>query len=251
MSSPDPLPADAPLLSVIVPVYNEAETVAALLERVLAVELPMQVIVVDDGSTDGSRDIVARLAAEHPEVEHVCHEANSGKGAAVHTGIAHARGRWTIIQDADLEYDPAEFPRLIAAAEEHGVRVVYGSRILGSSNRSYRCYYWGGRLVSLVASILYGRWITDEPTCYKLFDTALLQGLRLRENGFGFCAEATAMVCRLGERIIEVPISYHPRSMEEGKKIRWTDGLEAVWILLRHRVARSPARRAGDGLGKA
>jgi len=248
--SPDALPADTPLLSVIVPVYNEAETVAELLGRVLAVELPMQVIVVDDGSTDGSRDIVARFAAEHPEIEHVCHEANSGKGAAVHTGIAHARGRWTIIQDADLEYDPAEFPRLIAAAEERGVRVVYGSRIRGSRSKSYHRYYWGGRLVSLVASILYGQWITDEATCYKLFDTALLQSLPLRENGFGFCAEATAMVCRLGERIVEAPISYHPRSMEEGKKIRWIDGLGAVWILLRQRFARGPSRGADDGLGK-
>ena len=242
MSCADDHDGDAPRLSVIVPVYNEAGTVAELLERVLAVPLSKQIVVVDDGSTDGSREIVQRFVVEHPEVEHVCHEGNRGKGAAVHTGIAHARGRWTIVQDADLEYDPTEFPRLIAAAEEHGVRVVYGSRILGSSNRSYRCYYWGGRLVSLVASILYGRWITDEPTCYKLFDTALLQGLRLRENGFGFCAEATAMVCRLGERIVEVPISYHPRSMEEGKKIRWTDGLEALWVLVKYRFAKITPR---------
>ena len=246
MPSPDALPADTPLLSVIVPVYNEAETAAELLGRVLAVPLSMQVIVVDDGSTDGSRDIVARFAAEHPEVEHVCHEANSGKGAAVHTGIAHARGRWTIIQDADLEYDPGEFPRLIAAAEEHGARVVYGSRILGGREMSYSRYYWGGRLVSLFASVLYGQWITDEATCYKLFDTALLQSLPLRDTGFGFCAEATAMVCRLGERIVEVPISYHPRSMEEGKKIRWSDGLEALWVLVKYRFARIPSPRASD-----
>ena len=248
MPSSDALPADTPLLSVIVPVYNEAETVAELLERVLAVELPMQVIVVDDGSTDGSRDIVARFAAEQPEVEHVCHEANQGKGAAVRTAIPRARGRYTIVQDADLEYDPAEYGKLLAAAEEHGARVVYGSRIRGSRNRSYRRYYWGGRLVSLVVSVLYGRWITDEPTCYKLFDTALLQSLPLREDGFGFCPEATAMVCRLGERIVEVPISYHPRSMGEGKKIRWTDGIEALWTLLKLRFARvSPPRRTGNG----
>ncbi len=229
-----------PELTVIVPVYNEADTVVELLERVLAVELPMQIIAVDDGSTDGSRALIDQFAREHPEVELVCHGANRGKGAAVRTAIPRARGRWTIIQDADLEYDPNEYGKLLATAEEHGVRVVYGSRILGSPNRSYRRYYWGGRLVSLAASIIYGQWITDEPTCYKLFDTALLQSLPLREDGFGFCAEATAMVCRLGERIVEVPISYHPRSIEQGKKIRWTDGLAAVWILLKHRFACAP-----------
>lgn len=231
-----------PELTVIVPVYNEADTVVELLERVLAVELPMQIIAVDDGSTDGSRALIDQFAREHPEVELVCHGAKRGKGAAVRTAIPRARGRWTIIQDADLEYDPNEYGKLLAAAEEHGVRVVYGSRILGSPNRSYRRYYWGGRLVSLAASIIYGQWITDEPTCYKLFDTALLQSLPLREDGFGFCAEATAMVCRLGERIVEVPISYHPRSIEQGKKIRWTDGLAAVWILLKHRFAHVRAR---------
>jgi len=232
----------APELTVIVPVYNEADTVVELLERVLATSVSKQVIAVDDGSTDGSREIIERFAGEHPEVELVCHDANRGKGAAVRTAIPRASGRYTIVQDADLEYDPADYGTLLAAAREQGARVVYGSRILGSRNRSYHRYYWGGRFVSLVASILYGRWITDEPTCYKLFDTALLQSLPLREEGFGFCAEATAMVCRLGERILEVPISYHPRSIEQGKKIRWTDGLAAVWILLKHRFAHVRAR---------
>ena len=197
-----------------------------------------QVVVVDDGSTDGTREELRRFAEAHPDVELAFHEANRGKGAAIRTGIARARGRHTIIQDADLEYAPSDYVPLLAAAAEHGVRVVYGSRILGGQPYSYRRFYWGGRLVSLAATLLYGRRITDEPTCYKLFDTALLQSLPLREDRFGFCPEVTALVCRRGERIVEVPIHYAPRSVAEGKKIRWQDGLEALWILLRHRFTR-------------
>ncbi len=197
-----------------------------------------QVVVVDDGSRDGSRAELERFAQAHPEVELVFHKVNQGKGAAIHTGVAHARGAYTIIQDADLEYDPGDFAKLLAVARERGARVVYGSRILGGQPFSYRSFYWGGRLVSLVASVLYWQRITDEPTCYKLFDTALLKSLPLREKGFGFCPEATALVCRRGVRIVEVPIRYAPRSVKEGKKIRWTDGLEAIWILLKHRFKR-------------
>jgi len=205
--------------------------------------------VVDDASTDGSREVVRELAAEHSEVQLLCHETNKGKGAALHTGIARARGRWTIIQDADLEYDPQDFTKLIAAAEERGARVVYGSRVKGGRKVSYCLFYWGGRLVSLVASVLYGQWLTDEPTCYKLFETALLKSLPLREAGFGFCAEVTAFVRRLGERIIEVPISYHPRGFNEGKKIKWTDGLRAIWLLLKHRFTRLELREPHTGQG--
>ncbi|MBM4035489.1 MAG: glycosyltransferase family 2 protein [Planctomycetes bacterium] len=225
-----------PELTVIVPVYNEEATVTRLLERVAAVPLSKQVVVVDDGSRDGSRAAIEGFVKAHPEVELVVHERNRGKGAAIRTGLARARGAYTIIQDADLEYEPEDFLRLLAAAREQRARVVYGSRILARQPRSYRRYYWGGRLVSLAASLLYWRRITDEPTCYKLFDTALLKSLPLREDGFGFCPEATALVCRRGERIVEVPIRYAPRSMAEGKKIRWTDGLKAVWILLKLRV---------------
>lgn len=209
-----------------------------LLERVLAAAPAKQVVVVDDGSTDGSREAVQSFARCHPEVELILHDANRGKGAAIRTGLARARGAYTIIQDADLEYDPADYERLLAAARERGARVVYGSRILGRQPASYCRYYWGGRLVSLVASILYGQRVTDEPTCYKLFDTALLRSLPLREDGFGFCPEVTALVCRRGERIVEVPIRYSPRSIAEGKKIRWRDGLRAIWILLKHRFGR-------------
>ncbi|HUT33372.1 MAG TPA: glycosyltransferase family 2 protein [Planctomycetota bacterium] len=209
-----------------------------LLERVLAVPVTKQVVVVDDGSKDGSRAALERFAQAHPEVELAFHEVNRGKGAAIRTGVGRARGAYTIIQDADLEYDPCDFERLLAVARERGARVVYGSRILARQPYSYRRYYWGGRLVSLVASLLYGQRITDEPTCYKLFETELLKSLPLREDGFGFCPEVTALVCRRGERIVEVPIHYAPRSKQEGKKIRWTDGIEAVWILLKHRFKR-------------
>ncbi|MFP4057165.1 MAG: glycosyltransferase family 2 protein [Candidatus Brocadiia bacterium] len=229
---------DAPQLTVIVPVLNEAGTVGRLLERVVAVPVPKQVVVVDDGSTDGSREAVAAFAAEHPEVELVCHEHNRGKGAAVRTALARARGRYTIVQDADLEYDPQDYPRLLDAARREGVRVVYGSRVLGRQPISYRRFYWGGRLLSLLASVLYGRRITDEATCYKLFETELLRDLPLREDGFGFCPEATALVCRRGERIVEVPIRYTPRSIAEGKKIRWVDGLRAIWLLVKLRFSR-------------
>lgn len=236
--TPEPCDARAPTLSVLVPLYNEADTVEELLRRVLSTGLCQEIIVVDDGSGDESAAVVERFAEQHPEVQLVRHEANRGKGAAVRTGIARARGEYTIIQDADLEYDPADIAKLLAVAEEQGARVVYGSRILGGKARSSQRYYWGGRLVSLATSLLYGQRITDEPTCYKLFKTPLLKSLPLREDGFGFCAEATAMVCRLGERIVEVPISYQPRSMAEGKKIRWTDGLRAIWLLLKHRFRR-------------
>jgi glycosyltransferase involved in cell wall biosynthesis len=230
-----------PQISVIVPLFNEAHTVEELLLELLATGLDVQIIVVDDGSTDGSADTVERLESEHPAIELIRHESNRGKGAAVRTGIAHARGEYTIVQDADLEYDPQDIGRLLEVAEAEGANVVYGSRILGGRARSYSRYYWGGRLVSLVATLLYGQRITDEPTCYKLFRTDLLQSLPLREDGFGFCAEATAEVCRRGERIREVPIAYHPRSMAEGKKIRWTDGVRAIWLLLKHRFAKRPA----------
>lgn len=231
--------AAVPELSVIVPMYNEAATVGEVLERLAALPLRVQIVVVDDGSTDGSRGIVERLAQGRPEVELVCHEANRGKGAAVRTGLARARGAYTVVQDADLEYDPGDLVRLVQAAQREGASVVYGSRIRGHSAASYRSFYWGGRLVSLVASILYGQWITDEPTCYKLFRTDLLRSLPLREDGFGFCAEATALVLRRGHRIREVPVSYHPRSFQQGKKIRWTDGVRAIWILLKHRFGKA------------
>ena len=235
----DETQAPRPTLTVIVPLYNERATVAESLGRVLEAAPPdKQVIVVDDGSTDGSIEAVETFVVDHPDVTLLRHEANRGKGAAIRTAIRHAAGRYTIIQDADLEYDPADYAKLLAAAEREGVRVVYGSRIRGGSRPSHWRYYLGGRLVSLVTSLLYLTWITDEPTCYKLFDTELLKSLPLRVDGFGFCPEVTAQVLKRGERIVEVPISYAPRRIADGKKIRWHDGLDALWILLKQRFTR-------------
>ena len=228
-----------PLLTVIVPVFNERATVIQSLERVLAAQPPdKQVLVVDDGSTDGTVEALEAFAAEHPDLTLLRHERNRGKGAAIRTAIPHATGRFTIIQDADLEYDPADYATLLDAAKHEGVRVVYGSRILGHSRPSHWRYYLGGRLVSLITSLLYRVKITDEPTCYKLFDTEVLRSLPLRQDGFGFCPEATALVLKRGERIVEVPISYAPRRIADGKKIRWHDGLKAIWILLKHRFTK-------------
>jgi glycosyltransferase involved in cell wall biosynthesis len=223
-------------LSIIIPVYNEEKTLEALLGRIRNVQLSadMEIIVVDDGSADGTGAMVKRLEARG-EITACFHEKNQGKGAAVRTGIEKASGDILLIQDGDLEYDPADYPKLIQPIIDKKTRVVYGSRILGSDRRSYHRYYWGGRFLSLLANLIYGIQITDEPTCYKVFDADLLKNLELESRGFEFCPEVTAKVSRLGEQILEVPIFYSPRSIEEGKKIRWTDGVIAVWTLFRYR----------------
>ncbi|MDY6851431.1 MAG: glycosyltransferase family 2 protein [Thermodesulfobacteriota bacterium] len=229
-----------PTLTIIIPAYNERETILDILDRVRAVNVDKEIIVVDDGSVDGTADLL-RSASSRPETRVLFHERNQGKGAAIRTGLAKARGRYTIIQDADLEYDPQDYIRLLAPLLEGRARVVYGSRILGAGQiRSYNRYYWGGRFVSLVTNILYGSRLTDEPTCYKVFETWVLKDLNLTATGFEFCPEVTAKVIRAGLSILEVPISYQPRSFEQGKKIRPRDGLIAVWFLLKHRFSPRP-----------
>jgi len=234
----DGAPALSVRLSVIVPAYNERETVIPLLKKVLAVELATQVIVVDDGSTDDSAELLDEFARKHPQVTVLRHERNRGKGAAIRTALSHATGEVVVIQDADLEYDPQDFPRLLAPIRRGEAEVVYGSRVRGRTPMSYLRYYLGGRLVSLVASILYGRWITDEPTCYKMVRRELLAGIDLESEGFEFCPEVTAKLLRGGARYVEVPIRYYPRSIHEGKKIRARDGLIAIWTLLKLRFCR-------------
>ncbi|MGD2143465.1 MAG: glycosyltransferase family 2 protein [Anaerolineae bacterium] len=227
-------------ISVIVPVYNEAETVGRVVKRVQAVEIQgyeQEIVVVNDGSTDGTYDVLERIASRWPEsVIVVHHEQNRGKGAAIRTALGHVTGEIVITQDADLEYDPEEYPRLLALFEDPAVQVVYGSRNLRDNPRSSWRYYWGGRLVSWVANLLYGSDLTDEATGYKLFRTELLRSLDLRADGFEFCPEVTGKVLGRGIRIYEIPISYQPRSFEEGKKIGWRDGVKAVWTLLKHRL---------------
>ncbi len=225
----------APLLSVIVPCYNERPTVAELLRRVRAVPIDKEIIVVDDCSTDGSRDIVASLAQEWPEIRHIIQPANQGKGAALRRGIQEARGDIVLIQDADLEYEPNEYPRLIQPILDGDADVVYGSRFEGYPRRVMM--YWhtlGNRFLTFLSNATTNLNLTDMETCYKVFRRDVIQSLHLRSNRFGFEPEVTAKIARRGYRIYEVPISYHGRDYWEGKKINWKDGVSAVWTILRH-----------------
>jgi glycosyltransferase involved in cell wall biosynthesis len=220
---------------VLIPVYNERATLEALLDRVLAVPVDKEVIVVDDGSTDGTRDVLADLARRRP-ITALFHERNRGKGAAIRTALARARGEITIIQDGDLEYDPEDFPRVIAPIVRGESNVAYGSRYMEHRNDlPFTHYKLAVLLLTWLSNTLYGTRITDEATCYKAFRTSLLKDLPLRCERFEFCPEVTARVAKRGERIVEVPISYHFRTRAEGKKIGWGDGLEAFATLLRYR----------------
>ena len=228
-------------LSIIVPFYNEEPTLEAILDRVWAVALPevdKELVLVNDGSTDDSLAVARRWVARHPgDVRVLSFAENHGKGHAVIAGLEAATGDVLIIQDADLEYDPRDYRRILARFADPGVKVVYGSRILGSRNRSYSRYYWGGRLLSLAASLLYGVHLTDEPTCYKAIRRDVLDRLCLTSTGFEFCPEITAKIILLGYRIHEVPIHYYPRGFEKGKKIRPWDGIVALWTLVRYRFS--------------
>jgi glycosyltransferase involved in cell wall biosynthesis len=227
-----------PVLTVLIPVYNEVGTLDELLRRVLAVPCDKQVVVVNDGSTDGS-DVVLRGWANCSRIEVWEHERNRGKGAAIRTGLARARGRYTIIQDADLEYDPADYPTLLEPLLTGRAEVVYGSRYLGHSGWAVRrgaLLRWGVGGLNLCVRLLYGKCVTDEATCYKVFPTALLHSLDLQSEGFDFCPEVTAKVCRLGIGIYEVPIRYRPRTRTEGKKLRIRDGWAALRALWRWRT---------------
>lgn len=225
-------------LSIIVPAYNEAATIGEVLRRVFAVKLDaeLEVIVVDDGSTDATATEVARTGSP---VLLILLGRNQGKGAAVRKGIERATGDIILIQDADNEYDPNDYPRLIEPIASGNSEVVYGSRILCKSNtRSYNRFYWGGRLLSWWTNLLYGSHITDEPTGYKVFRCGVLKGIELSSKGFEFCPEVTAKLLKKGIGITEVPISYVPRSVEEGKKIKWTDGVIALWVLFKLRFTK-------------
>ena len=220
-------------LSVLIPVFNERLTIATALERVLREDIVSQVIVVDDGSSDGTREILREMEPMDPRVEVLFHDRNRGKGAALRTAIGRATAPIVIIQDADLEYDPADFKAVIEPIAKGECNVVYGSRVLHPDNTypldSFRI---GSFAVTQVANLLYRAGLTDEPTCYKAFRTTLLQSLPLEADGFEFCPEVTAWVRKRGETIVEVPIRYAKRSVAEGKKIRWHDGVTALWTLL-------------------
>ncbi|MFA5644881.1 MAG: glycosyltransferase family 2 protein [Candidatus Ratteibacteria bacterium] len=224
-------------LSVIIPVYNEKETISSLIQQVQAVAVDKEIIIVDDGSKDGTSEVLKKIASLHSpkDLKVIFMEKNSGKGSAIRRGIKEVNGDIIIIQDADLEYDPFEYPKLIEPIVEGKTSVVYGSRILGSRAKSSWSFYLGGRVLSLLANLLYNARITDEPTCYKVFKAEILKEIPLTCTGFEFCPEVTAKVRKAGYRIMEVPISYYPRKISEGKKIRLKDGLIAIWTLLKLR----------------
>lgn len=223
-------------LTVVMPVYNERATLRTALGRLLAVEMPLptEVLVVDDGSTDGCLDTIADLA-ESGAVRVVRQPINQGKGAALVRGFAEATGDLLTVLDADLEYDPADFPGLMKPILEGETRVVYGARSYGGHAAYSFWFVLGNKLLALAASMLFDAWLTDIETCLKVAPTALWRQVDIRSKGFGIEAEVTAKFLRMGERIFEGPISYKARGREEGKKIEWTDGLEALWILARIR----------------
>jgi len=222
-------------VSVIVPVYNEVAHLEELLQAVQASPVPKEIIIVDDGSTDGTREKLRSLAPQN-DVTIVFHEKNCGKGASIRTALEYAHGEYVIIQDSDLEYDPGDYPSLLRPLRTRQANVVYGVRP-DRPERGLR-FFLGAKFLTHLTNILYGAGIHDEATCYKVFRRSVLQKVKLECQRFEFCPEVTAKLCRMGERIEEVPISYNPRSAVEGKKIRHSDGWLAIWTLIRYRLAR-------------
>lgn len=229
-----------PRLSVLIPALNEQATLARIVTDVLATGLADEIVLVDDGSSDNSSAVIAALEQGHPKlVRSVRHATPHGKGAAIRTGLTVATGDLILVQDADLEYSPADIPALLAPFQDPAVQAVYGSRNLRPNPRSSFSYYWGGRLLSWITNRLYGSRLTDESTGYKLVRADLLRALDLQLDGFEFCSELTARLLRRGVPIHEVPISYQPRSFAAGKKIRWRDGFVAILVLARLRFSRA------------
>lgn len=223
-------------LTIIVPVYNEATTLSAIIGRLTALPVEKEIIAVDDASRDDSAAILEKAVAEG-KVLFLRHDSNQGKGAAIRTALERATGKYTVIQDADLEYDPEDIIRLLEVAVSKKADAVFGSRILGkSSGISYQRYYWGGRLLTWIANLLYNLDISDESTCYKMVRTDLLKSFNLKCRRFEFCPEVVARLGREKIKIYEIPIKYNPRKMREGKKIRWHDGLSAIWTLMKYRL---------------
>ena len=225
-----------PLLSVVMPVYNERSTVEEIVRRVVAVPLRIQLVVVDDGSSDGTREILARLQ-EELGFTLVLQPRNAGKGAALRRGFEEVAGDLVVIQDADLEYSPEELPSLIELICQGRADVVYGSRFLGRHRVFMFSHYVGNRIVTMLTNVLYNTMLTDMETCYKVMRTEVLRSFTLHSNGFGIEPELTAKIFKRGYRVYEVPITYDGRGYEQGKKITWRDGLVALWVLVRYRFA--------------
>jgi glycosyltransferase involved in cell wall biosynthesis len=239
------------MISLVIPVYNENATLEELLRRVVAVDMPKELIVVDDFSTDGSREVLTRLAerglaglpgarpANENRLAVLFQERNQGKGAALRRGFDAATGDVVVVQDADLEYDPREIPRLVAPILDGHADVVFGSRFIGETRRVL--YYWHAVVnsaLTMLSNMTSGLNLTDMETCYKAFRRELIQSIRIEEDRFGFEPEITAKVARAGARVYEVPISYHGRTYEEGKKIGWKDGFRAVYAIAKYSLKR-------------
>lgn len=239
MGAPDPVDEASRYrkLSVVVPAYDERNTIVEVVRRMRAVDLPgaldLEIVIVDDGSSDGTRDVLPQLGDSTVRV--VYHDENRGKGAAVRSGFANVTGDLVLIQDADLEYDPEDWPLLINPILRGKAEVVYGSRFTGE-RRNMLFYHWmGNRFLSLLTNILYNTTLSDMETCYKLFDRRVIDSLSLRSDRFDIEPEITAKVLRKKIRIYEVPISYAGREFDEGKKITWRDGFAALWTLVKYR----------------
>ena len=223
-----------PLLSVVMPAYNEQETIEEMIRRVLAVPLRIELIVVEDGSKDRTREILSRL---HEELDFklVLQPQNRGKGAALRRGFEEVTGDIVVIQDADLEYSPEEFPELIDLIVQGRADVVYGSRFLGRHRVFLFTHYAGNKLLTFITNVLYNTILSDMETCYKVMRTEVLRSFKLESNGFGIEPELTAKIFKRGYRVYEVPITYDGRGYDEGKKITWRDGVVALWVLIKYR----------------
>jgi len=225
-------------LSIIVPIYNEKDLLETVLRNVRsAIPFEHELILVDDHSTDGTLEILKK-EAENPDTIIVCHEKNQGKGAAIRSGLKHATGDIIIIQDADMEYDPRDIPKVIQPILEGKTNVAYGSRFLGSVEKMRLPNFVANKILAWLVTILYFQRITDEATAYKAFRKEVIRSLDLKCNRFEFCPEVTARVLRRGEKIVEVPVTFSARTFKEGKKIGWRDFIIAVWTLLKYRVVK-------------
>ena len=223
-------------LSIVMPVYNEHATIEEILSRVEAVGLADEIVIVDDGSTDGTRELLHELASKYPITNLILHQHNQGKGAAVRTGIQAARGELILIQDADLEYDPRDYPTLLKPIEEGVADVVYGSRFLGAPRRSTMFWHMvANKLLTFMTNLLYNTILSDMETGYKVFKREIVAGMKIRANKFDFEPEFTAKILKRKVRVYEVPISFNPRDYEEGKKIGIMDAFQAVWTLIKYR----------------
>lgn len=221
-------------LSVVIPVYNEADTILETLNRVKNVKLDKEIIVVDDCSTDGTRDILKKTTG----INLCFHEKNMGKGMAIRSALKEVTGDIVIIQDADLEYDPNDYYSIIEPIISSKAEVVYGSRFLNGKPKMNPANYLANRILAVASNVLFSAGITDEATCYKAFKTSLLRNIDLKCRRFEFCPEVTAKIRRIGIKIHEVPITYSSRTMAQGKKINWWDGVTAIWTLIKYRIVK-------------